>query len=143
MGGIAVNIYSFDGEDFKKMLVGSANMLGKSKAEIDALNVFPVPDGDTGTNMYLTLLAGVKEARQVEGGNIGEVAGAAARGCLYGARGNSGVILSQIMRGFADGLKGQKTARAEDVARAFRLASNAACQPAKGICGKPGKGLRH
>ncbi|MTI83690.1 MAG: DAK2 domain-containing protein [Firmicutes bacterium] len=123
-----MKIYSFDGEDLKMMLVGSVNLLAKSKAEIDALNVFPVPDGDTGTNMYLTLLAGVKEARQVEGAGIGGVAEAAARGCLYGARGNSGVILSQIIKGFADALSGQACAGAEDVARAFRMASDAAFQ---------------
>ena len=127
-GGIDMKIYSFDGEDLKMMLVGSVNLLAKSKAEIDALNVFPVPDGDTGTNMYLTLLAGVKEARQVEGAAIGEVAEAAARGCLYGARGNSGVILSQILKGFANALSGQACAGAEDVSRAFRMASDAAFQ---------------
>jgi len=123
-----LHIYSFNGEDLKMMLVGSVNLLAESRAEIDALNIFPVPDGDTGTNMYLTLLAGVKEARQVEGGQIGEVAEAAARGCLFGARGNSGVILSQIIKGFADAMKGQSTANAGDVARAFLMASEAAYQ---------------
>jgi len=123
-----MKIYSFNGEDLKMMLVGGVNLLAKSKAEIDALNVFPVPDGDTGTNMYLTLLAGVKEARGIDGAGVGEVAEAVARGCLYGARGNSGVILSQIMKGFADALKGRGSAGAEDVARAFRLASDAAYQ---------------
>ncbi len=123
-----MKIYSFNGEDLKMMLVGGVNLLAKSKAEIDALNVFPVPDGDTGTNMYLTLLAGVKEARGIDGACVGEVAEAVAHGCLYGARGNSGVILSQIMKGFADALKGRGSAGAEDVARAFRLASDAAYQ---------------
>ncbi len=78
--------------------------------------------------MYLTLLAGVKEARGIDGACVGEVAEAVAHGCLYGARGNSGVILSQIMKGFADALKGRGSAGAEDVARAFRLASDAAYQ---------------
>lgn len=121
-----MNIYSFDGNDLKMMLIGSVNLLAESRAKIDALNVFPVPDGDTGTNMYLTLLAGVKEAQQVEGNKVGEVAEAAARGCLYGARGNSGVILSQIMKGVAQALKGQTDAVAADVVRAFISASEAA-----------------
>lgn len=121
-----MRIFSFDGEDLKMMLVGSVNLLGESKAEINVLNVFPVPDGDTGSNMYLTLLAGVKEAIKVGAPDIGEVAGAAARGALYGARGNSGVILSQLLKGFAAALTGQSTAGAGDVARAFRMASDAA-----------------
>ncbi|WP_449241190.1 DAK2 domain-containing protein [Desulfoscipio gibsoniae] len=112
-------IYSFDGEQMKYMLVGAANLLAVNKSEIDALNVFPVPDGDTGTNMYLTLLSGVKEARQVESGEISDVIAAAARGCLMGARGNSGVILSQIFSGFARALEGCSRAGAADMARAF------------------------
>ena len=94
-------IFSFDGEQLTYMLVGGANLLAENRAEVDALNVFPVPDGDTGTNMYLTVLSGVKEARQVTSGSIGDVAAAMARGCLLGARGNSGVILSQVFGGFA------------------------------------------
>lgn len=119
-------IFSFDGEQLKYMLVGAANQLAESKAEIDALNVFPVPDGDTGTNMYLTMLAGVREARQVENGKISDVAAAAARGCLLGARGNSGVILSQIFSGFAEALAGKDRAGAADFARAFRRGADAA-----------------
>lgn len=119
-------IFSFDGEQLKYMLVGAANQLAENKAEIDALNVFPVPDGDTGTNMYLTMLAGVREARQVESGKIGDVAAAVARGCLLGARGNSGVILSQIFSGFAGALAGRERAGAADFARAFRSGADAA-----------------
>lgn len=123
-----MHIYTFGGEDLKMMLTGSVNALGKSRAEIDALNVFPVPDGDTGTNMYLTLLEGVKEARQVEGDSIGQVAAAAARGCLYGARGNSGVILSQIVQGFGEALANLGTAAAGDLASAFNKGLEAAYQ---------------
>lgn len=108
------------------MLIGSVNLLAEKKAEIDSLNVFPVPDGDTGTNMYLTMLSGVKEARTVEGSQIGAVAGAMARGCLLGARGNSGVILSQIMYGFAQAMEGLERATASDVARAFRMGTDTA-----------------
>lgn len=108
------------------MLVGAANLLALNKSEIDALNVFPVPDGDTGTNMYLTMLAGVKQARQVESGKISDVAAAVARGCLMGARGNSGVILSQIFSGFARALEGYSHAGAADIARAFVRGAEAA-----------------
>ncbi len=121
-----MHIFSFDGEQFKFMLVGGANQLAEHKAEVDALNVFPVPDGDTGTNMYLTVLSGVKEARQVENGRIDDVAAAMSRGCLLGARGNSGVILSQIFSGFAGALQGLERAGAADIARALASGSEAA-----------------
>ncbi|WP_027365259.1 DAK2 domain-containing protein [Desulfotruncus alcoholivorax] len=121
-------IYSFDGEQLKYMLVGGVNLLAENKAEIDALNVFPVPDGDTGTNMYLTMLSGVKEAKQVDNNRIGEVVAALSKGCLLGARGNSGVILSQIFRGFAEALKGLDRAGARDIARAFSSGAGAAYQ---------------
>lgn len=110
---------SFDGNEFKKMLVGSANRLAEARDDINALNVFPVPDGDTGTNMYLTLLAGVKETSNIQSGSVGDVAAAAARGCLLGARGNSGVILSQFMQGFASAVEGIDRVDPYDVARAF------------------------
>lgn len=108
------------------MLVGGANLLAETRAEIDALNVFPVPDGDTGTNMYLTMLAGVREAQQVESTKIGDVMTAMARGCLLGARGNSGVILSQIFSGFAEVLADKEQAGAADIARAFSSGAQAA-----------------
>lgn len=110
------------------MLVGGANLLAEARAEIDALNVFPVPDGDTGTNMYLTMLAGVKEAQQVESVKISDVTTAMAQGCLLGARGNSGVILSQIFSGFAEALAGMEKAGATDIARAFSAGAEAAYQ---------------
>lgn len=119
-------IFSFDGEQFKYMLVGGANHLAENRAEVDALNVFPVPDGDTGSNMYLTVLSGVMEARQVESNRIDEVAEAMARGCLLGARGNSGVILSQVFSGFAEALRGKERADACDIARAFSSGADAA-----------------
>ena len=95
-----------NGQDLKIMLEsGLANLADRYK-EVDALNVFPVPDGDTGTNMYLTMTAAVEEAARAEDlSSIGMVAEAASRGALMGARGNSGVILSQLLRGFARGLK--------------------------------------
>ncbi|MFI7931348.1 DAK2 domain-containing protein, partial [Acinetobacter baumannii] len=84
------------------------------------LNVFPVPDGDTGTNMNLTFQEGKKQLGSSLGGNgdVGQLAGQFARGLLMGARGNSGVILSQLFRGFAASLKGRKTADAKQLAQA-------------------------
>lgn len=112
-------IYSFDGVALKMMLRGAVELLGQSKEEIDALNVFPVPDGDTGTNMFQTLVSAVKEAESVDSNHIGLVAGAAARGGLIGARGNSGVILSQILHGFARSLSGIERATAPDISTAL------------------------
>ncbi len=119
----------FNGEDLLTMLVGSANLLSEQKPIIDALNVFPVPDGDTGSNMAMTLLAGVKHAQDLENlQNAGEVAAALAEGALLGARGNSGVILSQILQGIALALQGKEKASVQDLAAAFRSASDMALQ---------------
>jgi DAK2 domain fusion protein YloV len=76
--------------------------LGEARQEIDALNVFPVPDGDTGTNLYLTLEAALQEVARLPGANVAEAAAAFARGALLGARGNSGVIMSQVLRGASE-----------------------------------------
>lgn len=117
----------FDGSDLLTMLVGSANLLGEQRSLIDALNVFPVPDGDTGSNMYLTLLAGVKKAKECEKGALaGEIANTVAEGALLGARGNSGVILSQILKGFAVALSGKDKVSVNDVVAAFRAGSDMA-----------------
>ncbi|MFZ5646619.1 MAG: DAK2 domain-containing protein [Bacillota bacterium] len=119
---------SFNGSELQVMMVGSANLLAKRRSEIDSLNVFPVPDGDTGTNMYHTFLAGVKEARERKGAPAGEIAEAMARGCLLGARGNSGVILSQILNGIAVALKGKDRVYTQDMAEAFAEGARAAYQ---------------
>ena len=84
----------------KEMLFNGLLLLEDVKDHIDALNVFPVPDGDTGTNMVMTFQSAVNEIRQTEGESIADVGKALSRGSLKGARGNSGVILSQLMRGF-------------------------------------------
>ncbi|MCL6559046.1 MAG: DAK2 domain-containing protein [Firmicutes bacterium] len=129
-------VYSFDGQDLKMMLQGAVDLLGQSKDEIDSLNVFPVPDGDTGTNMYQTLFSAVKEASFVESNRIDIVAEAASRGCLLGARGNSGVILSQILQGFARSLQGRENATASDIAQALQegaeVAYRAVMSPVEG-----------
>lgn len=121
-------VYSFDGVNLQMMLRGAVELLGQSQEEIDALNVFPVPDGDTGANMYQTLLAAVAEAETVDSNHIGLVAEAAAHGALLGARGNSGVILSQILHGFARTLSGLEQATAPDITTALEEGANVAYQ---------------
>ncbi|MDR1322147.1 MAG: DAK2 domain-containing protein [Gracilibacteraceae bacterium] len=109
-----------DGACFKKILLGGAQMLERQKQEVDALNVFPVPDGDTGTNMFLTYRSATDAAVRAPEGAISEVAREASNGSLMGARGNSGVILSQIMRGLARGFDGLSEADAVAVANALQ-----------------------
>ncbi|MCL1918275.1 MAG: DAK2 domain-containing protein [Peptococcaceae bacterium] len=113
--------YTFiDGFMFKKMMVMGQRYLDARKKEVDALNVFPVPDGDTGINMSLTFGSAVKYTEKVTGNSIADVASAASTGSLFGARGNSGVILSQIMRGMAKGLENIDQANAGQVAEALQ-----------------------
>lgn len=113
-----------NGVTLKNMLLVAARNLDQQKDMVNALNVFPVPDGDTGTNMSLTLNAAVKELDRAENYEIARLTTLLARGSLMGARGNSGVILSQFFRGFADGLSKVKTeATGEDLARAFTASS--------------------
>ena len=92
------------GAELANFFIGGSAYLSANKEQINALNVFPVPDGDTGTNMGLTLSSAVKNIKGLT--NAGEVAANVAKGALMGARGNSGVITSQILRGFSTGLEG-------------------------------------
>ncbi len=117
---------SINGRELREMLATATSWLEKSASDIDALNVFPVPDGDTGTNMLLTMRSSIEEAYQIGNSNASEVAQAIARGALMGARGNSGVILSQIWRGLAEGLKDKKTFNGGDLAEALQKASTMA-----------------
>ena len=129
-------VYSFDGNDLKLILQGSVELLEQSREHIDSLNVFPVPDGDTGSNMYQTLTAALEEVLLLETDHIGMVAEAAARGALAGARGNSGVILSQILQGFAQTISTKETATASDFAAALdngsQMAYRAVMSPVEG-----------
>lgn len=115
-----------DGVILKQMLISGANNLYNHYPEIDSLNVFPVPDGDTGTNMNLTMSSGAKEVFNKNSTSISAVAKDFARGLLMGARGNSGVILSQIFRGFAEGLENQTEIDAIGLANAFMNGKNVA-----------------
>lgn len=115
-----------DGILLKQMIISGANNLYNNYPEVDALNVFPVPDGDTGTNMNLTISSGAKEITTRNDASVYDVAKAFSRGLLMGARGNSGVIISQIFRGFAQGLKGKIEATAQDISDALLMGKEVA-----------------
>ena len=100
-----MTVYKIDGELLKKMLLNGAINLKNNHSEIDQLNVFPVPDGDTGTNMQMTVMSGVREMMNCQSSAISDIAKSMSRGALMGARGNSGVILSQYFRGIYEGIK--------------------------------------
>jgi DAK2 domain fusion protein YloV len=115
------------GAQLRDMIIAGAVLLEKNKATIDALNVFPVPDGDTGTNMSMTMQSAVQEIRALpENANATQVADALSMGALKGARGNSGVILSQLFRGFSRAFKGAEYVDAELLAAALVKGSQAA-----------------
>ncbi|SDW36845.1 hypothetical protein SAMN04487759_11161 [Kandleria vitulina] len=125
-----------DGKMFRQMIVTGATVLHNNHPEIDALNVFPVPDGDTGTNMSLTFTSGATEVERLQSERVDEIAKTLSKGLLMGARGNSGVILSQIFRGVSKSLKGKETANANDLADAFmqgsKVAYKAVMKPTEG-----------
>ncbi len=118
----------YDGQTLKQALKSAEQLLEKRIDEVNSLNVFPVPDGDTGINMYLTLQSANEAIKDLSIPSASEISSKAAMGALMGARGNSGVILSQIMRGLAKGLEGKENFSAVDFAQALKLASNAAYQ---------------
>lgn len=117
---------TISGAMLKEMFLTGAALLEKNRAYIDSLNVFPVPDGDTGTNMSMTMQSAVKEIQNCKGTNVSDIAAAASLGALKGARGNSGVILSQILRGFARALSGKEEMVPENFAAALTTGTEAA-----------------
>lgn len=121
-----MKIKYIDGILLKKMIMQAKNSLEANKNTVDSLNVFPVPDGDTGTNMALTMNAAAREVQNVKQIRVEDIAEAAASGSLMGARGNSGVILSQLFRGFAKGCKGKEKLSTADLALALKNASDTA-----------------
>lgn len=106
--------------EFRKMILTSSDRLNKNAEFINSLNVFPVPDGDTGTNMSLSFASGSKYVSESTSANVGDLAQALAKGLLMGARGNSGVILSQIFRGFAKSVSNKKELTPQDLAQALQ-----------------------
>jgi DAK2 domain fusion protein YloV len=115
-----------DGPLFKRALLGSLSWLSANHEEVNRLNVFPVPDGDTGTNMLLTLQSAVEDIKESDAAEVSKIAKLASHGSLMGARGNSGVILSQIFRGFARAVEGKSSLTPAELAAAFEEAANAA-----------------
>jgi uncharacterized protein len=114
-----VSINAIDGKRFAEMVIQGANHLAANANLVDSLNVFPVPDGDTGTNMNLSMTSGAKEVRNNVQVHIGKVGTALSKGLLMGARGNSGVILSQLFRGFAKTIETKSEINAKDFAAAL------------------------
>ena len=121
-------IKSIDGKLFKKMCYGALNRLKDQQSYIDSLNVFPVPDGDTGTNMLLTFQEAVENLDQVRSDRIDKLTQGLSKGALMGARGNSGVILSQLLRGFSEANKNKKVMSNEDLIRSLSMAAKIAYQ---------------
>ncbi len=115
-----------NGQQLKKLAHAALVWLEQNHQHVNALNVFPVPDGDTGTNMLLTMRSAYGRIQNSEEEHVGKIAEQLAHGALMGARGNSGVILSQIWRGLAKGLKGKETFDAQDLAEAFQVAVDTA-----------------
>ena len=118
---------TISGRILRDAVISGANNVRNKRQLIDELNVFPVPDGDTGTNMSMTIRDAAEELANIpDGASAGEVAKKAASAMLRGARGNSGVILSLIFRGLSKGLSGKQEASAEDLSAAFKLGVDAA-----------------
>lgn len=136
LGGTFVTVKSLEAEKLAQMFIEGANNLTQNVKLVDSLNVFPVPDGDTGTNMNLSITSGVKEVQKQLPEHVGKVAGAFAKGLLMGARGNSGVILSQLFRGFSKAVEGKATLNAQQFAEAFGagvdMAYKAVMKPVEG-----------
>jgi DAK2 domain fusion protein YloV len=118
--------YPVDGQIFKPLIEAALNWLRTNQQTVNALNVFPVPDGDTGTNMVLTMQAAYDEIAELAERNVGKLAHAIAHGALMGARGNSGVILSQLWRGFARALDNLDTLDGASLVNAFHQGRNTA-----------------
>lgn len=125
-----------DKNKYLEVLQSSVNNLLNHKEEVNALNVFPVPDGDTGTNMSLTIKSALKEVQKSEETDLVSLSKATARGSLMGARGNSGVILSQYFRGFSNGIENLRDFTTEEIAHVLTQASkttyNAVMKPTEG-----------
>ncbi|MBV7320689.1 DAK2 domain-containing protein [Bacillus halotolerans] len=131
-----MSIRTLDGRTFAEMILAGAQNLSQNASAVDALNVFPVPDGDTGTNMNLSMTSGAREVEHLETTDIGKVGSALSKGLLMGARGNSGVILSQLFRGFSKSIETKKEINAKEFAAALQagvdMAYKAVMKPVEG-----------
>ena len=131
-----MKVVTITDKEFRKMIAAASNRLNNNAEFINSLNVFPVPDGDTGTNMSLSFASGFKYVNESTSNEVGELASALAKGLLMGARGNSGVILSQVFRGFSKSMAKKKTLSAQDLADAIsngvETAYKAVMKPSEG-----------
>ncbi|QRZ94577.1 DAK2 domain-containing protein [Bacillus subtilis] len=131
-----MSIRTLDGRTFAEMILAGAQNLSQNASAVDALNVFPVPDGDTGTNMNLSMTSGAREVEQMDTDDIGKVGTALSKGLLMGARGNSGVILSQLFRGFSKSIESKKEINSLEFAAALQagvdMAYKAVMKPVEG-----------
>ena len=131
---------TIDGALLARMVIHAAASINSQKQQINELNVFPVPDGDTGTNMGMTIATAAAELRKKTPGTVGAVSQVNANALLRGARGNSGVILSLLFRGFAKAMKDKETADGADfaialdygVATAYKAVMNLRARPQRG-----------
>ncbi len=142
-----MTINMINAENFKKAFFSGAYNLSNRKEYINELNVFPVPDGDTGTNMTLTIMAAVNEINNLSDPTMDAIASAVSFGALRGARGNSGVILSQLFRGFSKEVKGKESLSAIDLSEGFQhaveTAYHAVMKPKEGTILTVAKGMAH
>lgn len=111
---------------FTKMIIAAAKILDINKEKINALNVFPVPDGDTGINMSLTMQSAVKELQNCNSNRMSDIADAVSKGALRGARGNSGVILSQVLSGICSVVRDCQAIDTKTLAKALKKATTVA-----------------
>lgn len=121
-----MELKNLTGKDFKNMIAVGRSHLADNAEYVNSLNVFPVPDGDTGTNMNLTFSSGADAVKEADSAHIGKIGQALSKGLLMGARGNSGVILSQLFRGFSKSIEGKEAINAKEFAHAFQSGVDAA-----------------
>ena len=115
-----------DANKLQQMIIGAYDLLNENREMVNSLNVFPVPDGDTGTNMTMTMKSGVDKVNQLNSDSCYDIAKALSQGTLMGARGNSGVILSQLVRGFSKAIKGKSIIETSDIKEIFQIANQTA-----------------
>ena len=115
-----------DANKLQQMIIGAYELLDENKELVNELNVFPVPDGDTGTNMTMTMRSGVDKVNGLSNAIVGDITKALSQGTLMGARGNSGVILSQLVRGLSKATKGSDKITTADIKEIFDIANQTA-----------------
>ena len=140
-----MNAHTIDAKTFQQLFLAGANRINSQKDYINELNVFPVPDGDTGTNMSLTILSAAREVEKISDPTIAVLCKAISSGSLRGARGNSGVILSQLFRGFTKAISKSEALGKEEISKGFsravETAYKAVMKPKEGTILTVAKGM--